>query len=172
MVRSRILRAAGTVVLAAALAAGGCASEARAPLSHSFASAQEAASAVLAGLATGDRDGLIDLAVDQHEFRQVIWPELPSSRPEVGLPWDYAWRQLNLNSRARLAMTMAEHRGRRYQLQSVRFAGETTRHPSFVVHRDTEVVVLGPDGAPRTLRLFGSMVEQGGRWKIFSYVVD
>lgn len=170
-VGARLCRAAGVAILAA-LAASACVSEARAPLSDTFPSPEAAAGAVLDSLARSDRERLLDLALDQHEFRRIIWPELPSSRPEVGLPWDYAWNQLSLHSRAGLAMTFAAHEGRRYRLEAVRFRGETTRHASYVVHRDSELIVEDAAGARRTLRLFGSMIEQGGRWKIFSYAVD
>jgi hypothetical protein len=40
------------------------------------------------------------------------------------------------------------------------------------VHRDAELVVRDADGATRAVRLFGSLIEQDGAWKVFSYVAD
>jgi hypothetical protein len=40
------------------------------------------------------------------------------------------------------------------------------------VHRDAELVVAGRDGDERIVRVFGALVEQEGRWKVFSYVAD
>ena len=165
------VRAAGLLALTA-LALAGCATDARAPLSQTFESPEAAARAVLEGVAARNSDALLDLALDEHEFRQVVWPELPSSRPEVGLPVEYAWRQLHLNSRAQLAHTVDEHGGQRYELVSVHFRGETTRHETYTVHRETELVIRDSTGATRTVRLFGSLLERDGQWKVFSYVVD
>ena len=50
--------------------------------------------------------------------------------------------------------------------------GGATAWAGFTVHRETELVVRDPSGAPRTVRLFGSLLEREGRWKVFSYVVD
>jgi hypothetical protein len=166
-----LTRAAGLLVLAA-LTCTGCRSDAPAPLSPTFPSADDAARAVLDALAVRDVDALLDLSLDEHEFRQIVWPELPSSRPEVGLPVKYAWGRLHQTSRAGLALTLAEHGGRRYQLVSLTFRGETTRYLTFAVHRDTELVVREAPGAPRTVRIFGSLLEREGQWKVFSYVVD
>lgn len=167
----RRMRAAGRLALPALLLAA-CASDARAPLSQTFGSPEEAARAVLHAVAVRNVDALVDLALDEHEFRQVVWPKLPSSRPEVGLPVDYAWGRLNQNSRAQLAVALSEHGGNRYELVGVRFRGETTPYDTFSVHRETELIVRDASDATRTLRLFGSLLEQQGRWKIFSYVVD
>jgi hypothetical protein len=163
--------AAALVALAAPFCAA-CGSQARVPLSDTFDSKEAAVRAVLDGIAARDSDRLLSLAIERHEFRQVVWPELPSSRPEVNLPVDFAWGQLHQNSRSQLAYTLAEHGGRRYSLVAVRFRGASTRHATFTVHRETEVEVRDPSGATRTLGLFGSMLERDGQWKVFSYVVD
>jgi len=169
--------AAGLLALAAlvglaALALSACASDARGALSDTYDSPEQAAQAVLDALAARDAGRLLDLALDEHEFRQVVWPELPSSRPEAGLPVEYAWGRLRLNSQSQLSMTIAVHGGRRYELVAVRLRGETTRYATLRVHRDSELVLREPSGALRTVRLFGSLLERGGRWKVFSYVVD
>ena len=53
----------------------------------------------------------------------------------------------------------------------VRF-GEATPYRTYTVHRNSTFVVRAPDGQQVDVRLCGSMIEQGGRWKVFSYVVD
>jgi hypothetical protein len=159
------------VVLAALLAAG-CASDARVPLAGSFASPEETARAVLDRLAARDLEALRGMALDEHEFRRLVWPELPSSRPEAGLPVDYAWRSLRQTSLGELAMTVGAHGGRRYELVAVRFRGPTTEYASFTIHRDTELAVRGRGGAEQAIRVFGSLIQRGGRWKVFSFVTD
>ena len=159
------------LVASAACRAGGAA-RVHAPLTSTFESAEAVAAAMLDALAASDPARLRVLALSETEFADAVWPALPSSRPEVNLPLEYAWGTLQQNSRASLAMTVREHGGKTYRLQRVAM-GTPTRYGAFIVHPDTSVVVREPgSGAERRLKLFGSLIEQEGRWKIFSYVVD
>jgi len=142
------------------------------PLAQTFDSAEAAASAVLRALAARDIGTLRDLTVTEHEFREIVWPELPSSRPEVNLPVAYAWGTLAQNSQGSLASTIATHGGRRYTLVNVRVTGRSTPYDTFTVHRDVALDVTDEAGVGRQIRVFGSLLEREGRWKIFSYVTD
>lgn len=140
------------------------------PLAETRESPRAVAEALLDAVAADDGTTLEALALSEQEFRQHVWPELPAARPERNLPFSYVWGDLRQKSVAGLARTRSAHGGRRYTLEDVRFSGET-RYPGYTVHRDGVLVVKGPDG-PHELRLCGSMIEQGGRWKVFSYAVD
>ncbi len=140
------------------------------PLAATHGSPREAAQAVLDALAAGNVETLQTLALSEQEFRDHVWPGLPAARPERNLPFSYVWGDLRQKSAGRLTATLAAHGGRRYALQDVRFSGETS-YPGCTVHRDTVFVVQAP-GGPEELRLIGSMIEQDGRWKVFSYAVD
>jgi hypothetical protein len=130
------------------------------------------AEAVLDALARRDAEVLEALALSETEFRKVVWPELPSSRPEVNLPVDYAWRDLNQKSRGHLRALVEGFGGRRLSLVRIEFAGETTRYRTFSVRRKAVVVAHDGGEAVERFRLFGSVLEQQGRFKLFSYVVD
>lgn len=142
------------------------------PLADTWSSAEEAATAVLQALGERDRARLMRLSLNEAEFREHVWPELPAARPERNLPFGYVWSDLRQKSEASLAATLANHGGRQYRFKEVRFAGETTRYQSYAVHREGIVRVTLPDGSEEELKLFGSMFEKDGRWKIFSYVTD
>jgi anaerobic glycerol-3-phosphate dehydrogenase len=60
--------------------------------------------------------------------------------------------------------------GKRYELVDVRFAGVTAYRTSRV-HREVTLRVRDAGGAETDLRVCGSMIEQDGAWKVFSYVV-
>jgi len=135
-------------------------------------SPEAAATAVVNALAAMDLDALRALPLSEHEFRTVVWPELPSSRPEVNLPVEYAWGTLNQNSLASLSSTFGAEAGRVYTVVRVDFKGETTRYSTFAVHREAHVVVRGADGTEQRVALFGSLLERDGQYKIFSYVTD
>ena len=141
------------------------------PLSNTHDSAEALAAAVLDAFAAGDAERLRGLAVSEQEFRQRVWPELPAARPERNLPFSYVWGELRQKSEASLTTLFAQHGGRPYALVAVRF-GATTPYQTFTVRRDARFLVREAGGGERELRLCGSLLEQDGRWKVFSFVVD
>ena len=128
--------------------------------------------AVLVALAADDIDRLRALALDEHEFRTAVWPDLPASRPERNVPFDYAWGDLRQKSNNALRRLVARYGGRRYQLAGIGFAGETTEYRTYRVHRETVLDLLDEEGEEVRLALFGSILEREGEFKLFSYVVD
>jgi len=142
------------------------------PLAETLESPDAVAAAVLESMAVGDVSRLEALALTEQEFRDHVWPYLPVSRPEVNMPFDFIWGQLRQTSRTYLHQTLAAVDGASFELRGVRFAGETSDYGDVRVHRDAELVVAGPDGSDRVVRVFGSLVEQNGAWKVFSYVAD
>lgn len=142
------------------------------PLPNSQVSAKALAIAVAEAVANRDSVALRRLALDEQEFRQHVWPELPASRPERNLPFSYVWGDLRTKSDAGLEAVLRDHGGRRYQVDQIRFKGESTQYQTSVVHRDSRLEVRGPDGTRDTIQLFGSVIEKEGRFKVFSYVVD
>ena len=136
-----------------------------------FTSKDAVVEAALRAIAARDGSTLASLAVSESEFRKHIWPGLPASDPKVGMPLDYVWADTSQKNENYMAQLLAEHGGRDYRLIAVTFGGETTDYGAFRVHRKTTLDVRGPAG-PVTVRLFGSLVESGGRWKIYSFVVD
>jgi len=119
-----------------------------------------------------DTTALRGLALNEQEFREHVWPELPASRPERNLPFSYVWGDLHQKSEAGLQNTLARHGGRHYTLIAVTFRGETSRYPTYTVYGETVLQVRDERGTAADLRVFGSSVEKDGAWKVFSYVVD
>ena len=170
------LRSVGTVVafatvLALGPACGGLSRELP-PLANAHPSSASLARAVLDGIAARDITVLRALALTESEFRGHVWPELPAARPERNVPFGYAWGDLRQKSERSLARTLGRHGGRDYRLVSVSYEGETTRYDTFLVHRDTTLVVRDDAGAEQAIRLYGSTLEQAGSFKVFSYVVE
>ena len=143
-----------------------------APLQNTFPSPEAAASAVIQAMRAGDADRLRALVLTEQEFRAHVWPYLPAARPERNVPFEFVWELLHQNSEGHLRETVHRLPEGPIQVRQVRFAGETSRYGDVTVSRETELVVSGADGTERAIRLFGSMVEQDGHYKIFSFVVD
>ena len=144
----------------------------KAPLSHTFETPEALAQAVLSGLAAKDVAGLRALALSEQEFRDHVWPELDTSRPERNVPFDYAWGQLKQRSDGFLDATVGRYAGRPLKFVSTSYAGETTQYASFKVMRESEIVAADEAGRESVLQLFGSAMVKDGRYKLFSFVVD
>jgi hypothetical protein len=165
------------IMAAVALATAACSnpsepSRPAAPLSHTFESADALARAVLDALEKRDADGLGQLALSESEFRDHVWPELPTSRPERNVPFEYAWGQLKQRSDGSLGATLARYGGRSLRFVQTRFTGETTTYRSFSVMRDSEIIAADEMGRDLILRLYGSAMLKDGRYKLYSFVVD
>ena len=137
-----------------------------------FESPEEAAREALALVQAGDAGRLSELALGEAGFRDAVYPRLPASRPERNTSAAFLWEMLHRRSRSSLAYTLDRHGGRRYELIALDFVGETTDYGPFQVHRETVLTVRAPDGERGTLRIFGSLLEQDGRYQIFSFVTD
>ena len=142
------------------------------PLADARPSSEALAAAVLDALAAGDADRLAALALDGREFRDVMWPALPSSRPERGVPVSYAWADLRQKSANALRRLVARWGGRRFTLLGVAYDGETTDYGPFLVHRETRLRLLDETGREVEMHFYGSTLERGDEHKVFSYVVD
>ena len=141
------------------------------PLANTRASAEALAAAVLDALARGDRAALDGLALSEQEFRDYVWPGLPASRPERNLPFSYVWGELHQKSDSAIPGTMQAHAGRQYVVTRVSFDG-VTEYPGYRVHRAATFHVRDAADVETEIRVCGSVFQQDGAWKVFSYVVD
>ena len=142
------------------------------PLHDTQPSANAVATAVLDALVRNDESALRRLALDEAEFRAHVWPSLPAARPERNLPFSYVWGDLRQKSDAGLKRTLAAYGGRRYQLERV-VLGKATDFAAFRSHDQARLLVRDGGREAVEIRVCGSFFEQsGGRWKVFSYVVD
>lgn len=137
-----------------------------------FDSSEALAQAFLKALEEEDVEALRAFALTKEEFRHYVWPQLPSSRPENGVPFDYGWADLHQKSDNSLRRTYALYEGKRLEFLSIRFDDETTDYGTFLVHRDARVKVRDDKGRELWLDLFGSVIEWEGKFKLFSYVTD
>ena len=157
------------VAVIALLAATACSS--KPPLANSYSSADALAAAILEALGAGDRIRLEALALNEQEFSDHVWPDLPAARPERNLPLSYVWGDLQQKSQVALSTSLKEHSGRLYQLRQISFAGMTD-YAHYRVHRGARFRVVDSAGRETETRLCGSFIEKDGSWKVFSYVVD
>ena len=73
-----------------------------------------------------------------------------------------------LRNLAGLQKTMG-YAGRRLQFVSIRLADGLQEYDGFRMHRDVRLTVRDSDGKEFEVKLFGSILEAGGKFKIYSF---
>lgn len=141
-------------------------------LEHTVPSPKAVAEAVVQALDRKDVAALERLAISEDEFRELVWPRLPAARPERNIPWDYAWKDLAAKSRIQIRGRVRAWQPAAVTVVGVSFDGETTDYGTYRVQRESLVTLRDAEGRVTTARLFGSIIEQRGHFKVFSYVVD
>ena len=141
-------------------------------LSGTYESVDALADEVLRAIGASDAEALVRVALTAEEFRDHVWPYLPAAGSDRNVPFDFVWQRLRRNSDGYLRQTLAQYAGQDLTLAGVEFAGDTSDYGHVRVYRETRLNVQDAEGFESTLRLFGSTIEQNGRYKVFSYVVD
>lgn len=141
-------------------------------LQGSFATVEELTEAVLDALAGKDRATLRRLAVTRGEFIGIVWPRLDAARPERNLTPEFVWRQHLLRHQRDLNRLVLDEGGAAYSLVRVELDGGVRDFGTFVLHEDPVVIVRTADGGERELVPFSSVIEQDGRYKAYSFIVD
>ena len=137
------------------------------PFTGGTKSMKALAAAILGAFHAERADSLLSLCVTQNEFRDILWPEFPQSRPATGLRWDDAWPVLygRLNGGSRAAVR--EYGGHVYTLSRVETTS-ITPYRNFKLHNG--VTVVAKDDTGREVRFTGvrAIAERRGRFKIYS----
>lgn len=142
------------------------------PLTHAADSPEALGRAVLERLAARDTDALRQLMLTRDEFEAHVWPHLPVSRPETNMPMSFVWNRLQQQSHGHLAQAVARHGGQPMTLVSIATTGESSEYGEVHVDRESTMTVRTATGEVEDVKLFGSIVRQGSRYKVFSYVTD
>lgn len=134
-----------------------------------FDSPEALAREVVSAVQAGDAERLAALPLSEDEFRDHVWPEMPASR---GIPVEYAWSDLSGKSGRSLQTSLANRAGRPLSVTGVEFLKRPTTYETFVVHRRARIHVRDEAGRPLSIDVIGSILQDGDRYKLFSYVVD
>lgn len=166
------------VTLMVTVAVAACAATAPAPsattavgLEPTFATVDELVAATVAALEARDLDRLRQLAVTREEFRDLVWPGLDASRPGRNLTWEFVWSQHEMRHERGLRRALDEVGGRRLDVRGISFQG-VTEHGAYRLHRSSALQVAAADGSVATVRVFASVIEAEGRFKIYSFITD
>ena len=129
----------------------------------------EALGRAVCGALHGDTpDSLLRLCVSEEEFRDILWPEFPQSRPATGLHWDDAWPVLWGRLNGGSVSAVRERGSRVYTLLRVEQTGATTEYRNFKLHPGFVIVARDDEGREQRFDWIRSVAERKGRFKIYS----
>ncbi len=116
-----------------------------------------------------DRDALAlkKIMITEQDFRNYIWPELPAKKNNA--PYDYIWSQMAMKSGLGIENIMNTLGGIKMTFRDCAFEDSMESYSGFTIYSGAIVRVEGQQDLERKLRVFGSIVERAGEFKILSY---
>jgi hypothetical protein len=122
---------------------------------------------VCSALRNNRADSLMMLALGEHEFRVIMWPELPQSRPATGIEWTDGWLFLYARVHAGCAHAARDWGGHVYHF--VRFESESTQvFKNFKLHSGLTLVARDEFGQLQRMTWLRGVIERKGAFKIYS----
>ena len=140
-------------------------------LAPRFASKEDVARAFVAAVAANDVTLLAQTLMTRAEFAWLYYPESPVSQPPYGLPAGLAWFELEGNSLAGVRRALSTYAG------SVAFRELTCDRPPVMqganrLWNGCTVLLTLEDGSRTSSRMFATIVERDGHFKIASAAND
>ena len=111
---------------------------------------------------------MLALCVTSAEFRTILWPEFPQSRPATGLRWEDAWSALWGRLNGGSVSATREFGGHDYTILGVEPTAATVLYKNFKLHNGITIVAKDDVGAVRRFTFIRSIAERKGRFKIYS----
>lgn len=138
-------------------------------LSNSFKTQGELFDNLLEALERKDTAALAGMMITEKEFKEWLWWEFPASRPETNISPEFAWDNHARNSSKGLRLALRDYGGKKLVYVSHRFEEGEDKYQTFIIHAKTRVVVADSTGKEQELKVFGSVLEMNGRYKLLSY---
>jgi hypothetical protein len=137
------------------------------PFTGGARSLDELGRVICGALHAGSRDSLLRACVTDGEFRTILWPEFPQSRPATGVQWDDAWKILYARLHAGCSQAVRDNGGHWYAFQ--RFESDSvTQYRNFRLHSGLVLVAKDDEGGVQRWRWLRSVAERKGSFKIYS----
>lgn len=138
-------------------------------LDGAVASLQQLAFETLEGLSSNDRGRLERLRLTEYQHNQLVWPQLPASRPEANYPVEFAWKNIQLRNRRALNRLLWDFGGHELALLGVECRDEPERFAGFRVLKDCWVSFTLDREAAEPQQLFRYVLDWDGQYKVFRF---
>lgn len=113
-------------------------------------------------------DSLLSLGVREDEFRDILWPEFPQSRPATGVTWQDGWMFLWARLHGGSVAAMRDYGGHVYQFIRFDRYDSTAHYKNFNLVNGLILVAKDDVGNIQEFHWLRSAVERKGRFKIYS----
>ncbi|MCS6818032.1 MAG: hypothetical protein N0A16_07690 [Blastocatellia bacterium] len=123
---------------------------------------------VLRALHRQDRAALERLLLTKEGFCNELWPALP---PTPNLSCEWVWSAYAPQNAEGLYRILQEHGGRAYTLLRVE-PQRIVAYGDVRVYERVRLVVMDETGRERAVRLFGSICEIRGTFRLCSFILD
>jgi len=141
-------------------------------LAPTFESREKVAGAFVAAIAANDGRGVIRTLMTRAEFAWLYYPGNPISRPPYELPAGIAWFELEGNSLAGVRRALATYGGRPVVFRDLECSGTPVLQGANRLWNGCIVLLGQEDGSDTAVRMFGSILERHGRFKLLSAAND
>lgn len=133
-------------------------------------SAEELAMLVVRAVNMKDVDALQALLITHKEFNELIWPEMPQSRPVTNIEADHAWgfHMRGASSGARRGVHDYESQTP-LMVESIDFTIGRAPFTNFTLYRGARIHTRSKGGVPVPLDFAFTWIECNGRWKVYIY---
>ncbi|HWO57750.1 MAG TPA: hypothetical protein VNN55_09310 [bacterium] len=167
--RKRAARTAVLCVLIGAVVGCGRKSPDLMTLTNSYDSPATLCQRVLVALAACDTLALETIRITRFEHDSILVPHMPIGKDTTGhKDLALAWYMLEQRNIKGIRRALADYGGQRFELVSVKFNRPEEKYGHLIVHKGTEVRVRDAAGEEMVLGIFGSILEQDGRYKLVS----
>jgi hypothetical protein len=112
-------------------------------------------------------DSMLALCVRSDEFRVILWPEFPQSRPATGLRWDDAWQILWGRLNGGSVSSVREFGDHYWEFVKIDYAA-VVPYKNFKLYNGITITARSDEGRIERLTFIRSIAERAGRFKIYS----
>ena len=137
-------------------------------ISGMVSSPEEVCQKVLDALATNDTLMMGNLVLTRFEHDSVLVPLMPSPPPGVERDMSLAWLMLYERDVKGIRRAFEDYGGQRFTLVTVKFTKPDKIFGDLRAHQGTVVTVRDSTGSEFGLPIFGSILEDHGRFKLVS----
>src|SRR5215831_15271794 len=114
-----------------------------------------------------DYDSLWTLCVSDSEFRVILWPEFPQSRPATGLTWVDAWTILLARMHAGCSHATRDYGGHVYEFNGF-IADSVAHYKNFTLYSRLHMNVRDDEKQAQEWTWIKAIAERKGSFKIYS----
>lgn len=136
------------------------------------ASAERLAREFLRAVSSNDSTSIRRLVVNRAEFAWLYYPHTRFTKPPYELGPELLWLQMNEASEKGIVRALRRYSGSALRFEALVCPDSVSVEGPNRIRMGCQLRFATADSAARTMRMFGSLLERDGRWKIISYAND